>query len=171
MRESLLTVYALARSFGIAPKSILTKCNGFVPLEHRNQLIDVIRGVTFINDSKATNVDATIHALKTHKNVHLILGGRAKENNFYQLQNSMKFISKIYLIGEAAKLIASNLEGDEIEQCDTLENAFDRAISIAMDGDTILFSPACASFDQYLNFEERGKHFVSLVEKYRKNAI
>ena len=171
LRESLLTVYALARSFGIAPKSILTKCNGFVPLAHRNQLIDVIRGVTFINDSKATNVDATIHALKTHKNVHLILGGRAKENNFYQLQNSMKFISKIYLIGEAAKLIASNLEGDEIEQCDTLDNAFDRAISIAMDGDTILFSPACASFDQYLNFEERGKHFVSLVEKYRKNAI
>ena len=171
LRESLLTVYALARSFGIAPKSILTKCGGFEPLAHRNQCVDVIKGVSFINDSKATNVDATIHALKNHKNVHLILGGRAKENNFYQLQDSLQSVSRIYLIGEAATLIASNFEGHSIERFDTLTNAFDRAISIATDGDTILLSPACASFDQYLNFEERGKHFVSLVKEYRKNII
>jgi UDP-N-acetylmuramoylalanine--D-glutamate ligase len=169
--ESVLTVYALARSFGMAPKSILTKCSGFVPLAHRSQWVDEIKGVAFINDSKATNVDATIHALKTFKNVHLILGGRAKEDNFCQLQDSMKNISRIYLIGEAASLIASNLEGHEIEQFDTLNDAFDSAISIATQGDTILFSPACASFDQYLNFEERGKHFISLVKEYRKNII
>ena len=83
----------------------------------------------------------------------------------------MKNISRIYLIGEAAALIASNFEGLEIEQFDTLTDAFDRAISIASQGDTILFSPACASFDQYLNFEERGKHFISLVKEYRKNII
>ena len=83
----------------------------------------------------------------------------------------MKNISRIYLIGEAASLIASNLEGQEIEQFDTLKDAFDSAISIATQGDTILFSPACASFDQYLNFEERGKHFISLVQEYRKNII
>ena len=59
----------------------------------------------------------------------------------------------------------------EIEQFDTLNDAFDSAISIATQGDTILFSPACASFDQYLNFEERGKHFISLVNEYRKNII
>ena len=102
MWESVLTVYALARSFGIAPKSILTKCSGFVPLAHRSQWVDEIKGVAFINDSKATNVDATIHALKTFKNVHLILGGRAKEDNFCQLQDSMKNISRIYLIGRGS---------------------------------------------------------------------
>ena len=171
LRESVLTVYALARSFGIAPKSILTKCSGFVPLAHRIQWVDEIKGITFINDSKATNVDATIHALKTFKNVHLILGGRAKEDNFSQLKDSMKNISRIYLIGEAAAIIASNFEGQEIEKFDTLNDAFDSAISIATEGDTILFSPACASFDQYLNFEERGKHFISLVKDYRKNII
>ena len=171
LRESVLTVYALARSFGIAPKSILTKCSGFVPLAHRIQWVDEIEGITFINDSKATNVDATIHALKTFKNVHLILGGRAKEDNFSQLKDSMKNISRIYLIGEAAAIIASNFEGQEIEKFDTLNDAFDSAISIATEGDTILLSPACASFDQYLNFEERGKHFISLVQDYRKNII
>jgi len=171
LRESVLTVYALARSFGIAPKSILTKCSGFVPLSHRIQWVDEIKGITFINDSKATNVDATIHALKTFKNVHLILGGRAKEDNFSQLKDSMKNISRIYLIGEAAAIIASNFEGQEIEKFDTLNDAFDSAISIATEGDTILLSPACASFDQYLNFEERGKHFISLVQDYRKNII
>ncbi len=171
LRESLLTVYALARSFGIAPKSILTNCDGFTPLEHRNQHVGVIKGVTFINDSKATNVDATRHALKTHKNVHLILGGQAKENNFYQLRDSMDNVSRIYLMGEAGTVIAKSLEGHKIWQFSTLNQALDSAINDAKDGDTILFSPACASFDQYLNFEERGKHFVSLVEEYRKNII
>ena len=171
LRESVLTVYALARSFGIAPKSILTKCSGFVPLTHRIQWVDEIKGITFINDSKATNVDATIHALKTFKNVHLILGGRAKEDNFSQLKDSMKNISRIYLIGEAAAIIASNFEGQKIKKFDTLKDAFDSAISIATHGDTILFSPACASFDQYLNFEERGEHFISLVKEYRKSII
>ena len=101
----------------------------------------------------------------------MILGGRAKEDNFYQLQDSMKSVSRIYLIGEAAALIASNFDGYAIEQFDTLTAAFDRAISIATAGETILLSPACASFDQYMNFEERGKHFVSLVKEYRKNVI
>jgi UDP-N-acetylmuramoylalanine--D-glutamate ligase len=168
LQESLLTVYALARSFGIAPKSILTKCDGFVPLAHRNQSVDVIKGVKFVNDSKATNVDATLHALKAYKNVHLILGGRAKDDNFYKLHNSMKNITRIYLIGEAAALIARNFLDYEFEQFDTLAEAFKRAISIATFGDTVLFSPACASFDQYSNFEERGEHFLSLVEEYRR---
>ncbi len=76
---------------------------------------------------------------------------------------------RIYLIGEAAPLIAKSFVGHKIEQCDTLNKALHRAINNAKKGDTILFSPACASFDQYLNFEERGKHFISLVKEYRKN--
>ncbi|MDC3107747.1 UDP-N-acetylmuramoyl-L-alanine--D-glutamate ligase [Paracoccaceae bacterium] len=169
--ESILVVYALARSYGMAPKSILSNCNGFMTLKHRNQTVDVIQGVAFINDSKATNVDATRHALKIYKNVHLILGGQAKENNFDKLQDSMENISRIYPIGEAASLIASSLAGNKLEQFNTLDKALERAISHSRKGDTILFSPACASFDQYLNFEERGNHFISLVEKYRKNLI
>ena len=169
--ESILVVYALARSYGIAPKSIVSNCNGFMPLKHRNQKVDVIEGVAFINDSKATNVDATRHALKIYKNVHLILGGKAKENNFYQLQDSMGNVSRIYPIGEAASLIASSFGGNKLEQFNTLGNAFEKAISESRKGDTILFSPACASFDQYVNFEERGDHFISLVEKHRKKLI
>ena len=171
LRETLLVVYALARTLGIAPKNILSNCEGFKPLAHRNEKVDVIDGVTFVNDSKATNVDATSYALKIHKNVHLILGGQAKENNFDQLKFNIENVSRIYLIGEAAPLIAKSFVDHKIEQCDTLNKALDRAITNAKEGDTILFSPACASFDQYLNFEERGKHFISLVKEYRKNII
>ena len=166
-----MVVYALARTLGIAPKNILSNCAGFKPLAHRNEKVDVIDGVTFVNDSKATNVDATSYALKIHKNVHLILGGQAKENNFDQLKFNIENVSRIYLIGEAAPLIAKSFVDHKIEQCDTLNKAFDRAITNAKEGDTILFSPACASFDQYFNFEERGKHFISLVKEYRKNII
>ena len=171
LRETLLVVYALARTLGIAPKNILSNCTGFKPLAHRNEKVDVIDGVTFVNDSKATNVDATSYALKIHKNVHLILGGQAKENNFDQLKFNIENVSRIYLIGEAAPLIAKSFVDHKIEQCDTLNKALDRAITNAKEGDTILFSPACASFDQYLNFEERGKHFISLVKEFRKNII
>ena len=171
LRETLLVVYALARTLGIAPKNILSNCAGFKPLAHRNEKVDVIDGVTFVNDSKATNVDATSYALKIHKNVHLILGGQAKENNFDQLKFNIENVSRIYLIGEAAPLIAKSFVDHKIEQCYTLNKALDRAITNAKEGDTILFSPACASFDQYLNFEERGKHFISLVKEYRKNII
>ena len=97
--------------------------------------------------------------------------GKAKENNFYQLQDSMENVSRIYPIGEAASIIASSFEGNKLEQFNTLENAFEKAISYSRKGDTILFSPACASFDQYVNFEERGDHFISLVEKHRKKII
>ena len=171
LRETLLVVYALARTLGIAPKNILSNCTGFKPLAHRNEKVDVIDGVTFVNDSKATNVDATNYALKIHKNVHLILGGQAKENNFDQLKFNIENVSRIYLIGEAAPLIAKSFVDHKIEQCDTLNKALDRAITNAKEGDTILFSPACASFDQYLNFEERGRHLISLFKEYRKNII
>ena len=169
--ESILAVYALARSYGMAPKSILSNCNGFMTLKHRNQQVGVIEGVAFINDSKATNVDATRHALKNLKNVHLILGGQAKENNFDQLEDILENISRIYPIGEAASLIASSFGDNKLKQFNTLDKALEEAIRHSRKGDTILFSPACASFDQYLNFEERGNHFISLVEKYRKSLI
>ena len=76
----------------------------------------------------------------------------------------------MYLPYKTKKYLAI-FDEHEIEKFDTLTNAFNKAISIATDGDTILLSPACASFDQYLNFEERGKHFISLVKEYRKNII
>ena len=120
-------------------------------IRDRNQEVDVIEDVAFINDSKATNVDATRHALKIHKNIHLIIGGQAKENNFDQLQDSIENVSRIYPMGEAASLIASSFEDQKLEQFNTLDQALERAISYSREGDTILFSPACASFDQYLN--------------------
>ena len=130
MRESILVVYALARSYGMAPKSILINCLEFIPLKHRNQEVDVIDGIAFINDSKSTNVDATRHALKFYKNVHLILGGQAKENNFDQLQEGMENVSRIYSMGEAASLIARSFQGHKLEQFMTLDKALDKAIVI-----------------------------------------
>ena len=101
----------------------------------------------------------------------MIIGGQAKENNFDQLQDSIENVSHIYPMGDAASLIASSFKGQKLEQFDTLDQALERAISYSQEGDTILFSPACASFDQYLNFEDRGNHFISLVNEYGKNLI
>ena len=169
--QNACAAYAVVRSLGIGPRSILKALKSFTGLAHRSQLVNEISGVVFINDSKATNVDATRHALKIYKNIHLIIGGQAKENNFDQLQDSIENVSRIYPMGEAASVIASSFKGQKMEQFNTLEQALERAISYSRKGDTILFSPACASFDQYLNFEERGNHFISLVKEYRNNLI
>ena len=83
----------------------------------------------------------------------------------------MENVLGIYLFGEAAPLIAKSLEGYPVDQFDNLDQAFNNVTSKTREGDTVLFSPACASFDQYSNFEERGKHFVSLVEEYRNKLI
>ena len=87
------------------------------------------------------------------------------------MQNVIENVLGIYLFGEAAPLIAKSLDGYQVDQFDTLDQAFNDVTSKTRAGDTVLFSPACASFDQYANFEDRGKHFVSLVEEYRNKII
>lgn len=157
---------ALAARFGVAPDGIAAALRAYRALEHRMEPCGEIDGVRCINDSKATNVDSTLAALSGfERGVRLILGGRDKHADFTRLLPLLdQRIAAILLIGEASDTIASTLEPThDVQRCETLERAVDRALAGATAGDTLLLSPACTSFDQYRNFEERGRHFKQLV--------
>ena len=169
LEENLTAVYAIARSLGVAPKKIFDLFKGFKPLPHRNQLISTIKGVKFINDSKSTNVASAEYALQMYKNIHWIAGGQPKDDDFSGISKKQGNIKKAYLIGEAGHLIKNVLDKTEAEVFFTLEDAFKLVLENIEDGDTVLFSPACASFDQYLNFEARGQHFIDLTNQFKKS--
>ena len=126
-------------------------------------------GVQWVNDSKGTNVDATVKSLegRSQKSVLLILGGRDKHGDFGLLAAPIARTTRVVLtIGEAAPKIEQAISGSApVESCFTLERAVARAAELARPGDTVLLSPACASFDKYANFEERGEHFAELVHR------
>ena len=157
---------ALAALFGVATEPIGAALAAYAALEHRMEPCGEVAGVHCVNDSKATNVDATLAALSGYsRGVWLILGGRDKGADFGQLLAVLdERIAAVLLIGEASDAIAAALQPTpEVEHCETLERAVDRALTSARPGDTLLLSPACTSFDQYPNFEERGRHFKMLV--------
>jgi UDP-N-acetylmuramoylalanine--D-glutamate ligase len=133
----------------------------------------MIDGVTYVNDSKATNVEATLTALNAYpENVHLILGGRDKASDYRPVARACGQRCKaVYLIGEATPLLEAafaqvRAEGGNVPatfSTGDLEHALRSASQAAVPGDVVLLAPACASFDQYSSFEERGEHFRSLV--------
>jgi len=141
----------------------------FKGLKHRMQLVAKINGISFINDSKATNAESTENALKSYENIFWIVGGKAKDGGINSLKSYFSKIKKAYLIGEAsddfAKFFDQNLV--KYEKCQTLKNAFDKALIDAKISNiiekNIILSPACASLDQWKNFEERGDFFCNLV--------
>ena len=141
----------------------------FKGLKHRMQLVAKIDNISFINDSKATNAESTENALKSYENIFWILGGMAKEGGIEGLKPYFSKIKKAYLIGEASDDFAKILEKNSVtfEKCQTLKNAFDKALFDAKSSNliekNIILSPACASFDQWKNFEERGDFFCKLV--------
>jgi len=144
----------------------------FKGLRHRLQIVKEIDNIRFINDSKATNADSTLHALNAYDNIFWILGGRAKEGGISSLQPYFNKIVKAYLIGEAsddfAKILAEN--NVKFEKCFDLKTAFSKSLAdvknYSLSQNNILLSPACASLDQFKNFEERGDYFCKLVEDY-----
>jgi UDP-N-acetylmuramoylalanine--D-glutamate ligase len=157
---------ALASLFGVAAPSVARGLAGYRALEHRMEPCGDIDGVRCINDSKATNVDATLAALQGFDHgVWLILGGRDKGADFSRLLPLLdQCAARVLLIGEASEAIAAALEPTHaVHRCGTLEDAVGRALASASPGDILLLSPACTSFDQYPNFEERGRHFKKLV--------
>jgi UDP-N-acetylmuramoylalanine--D-glutamate ligase len=157
---------ALATLFGVADEPIAEALRRYRPLEHRMEPCGEIGGVRCVNDSKATNVDATLAALSGFAaGVWLILGGRDKNADFGQLLPLLdRRVAAILLIGEASDAIAAALQPQrDVQRCETLERAVDHALASASAGDTLLLSPACTSFDQYPNFEERGRHFKRLI--------
>jgi len=145
----------------------------FKAVEHRLEYVATIRGVEYYNDSKATNVDATIKALESFPaNVHIILGGKDKGSDYTVLNDLLRQrVKRVYTIGAAAGKIESQIKGAaEIVHAETLETAVKRAAAAAQPGDVVLLAPACASFDQFRNYEHRGKVFKEVVQKLAQEA-
>ena len=132
-----------------------------------------IRGVEYFNDSKATNVDATIKALESFPaNIHLIVGGKDKGSDYALLNDLLRErVKKVYTIGSAAGKIESHIAGAaEIVHAETLELALRRAAGAAVPGDVVLLAPACASFDQFKSYEHRGRVFKDAVRRLAEQA-
>ncbi len=153
-------------------KKFAQAVRNFKAVEHRLEYVATIRGVEYYNDSKATNVDATIKALESFPaNIHLILGGKDKGSDYSVLNDLLKQrVKRVYTIGAAAEKIESQIVnsksgGPEIVQAGTLESAVKRAAAVAQPGDVVLLAPACASFDQFRNYEHRGKVFKEAVRE------
>ena len=155
----------VAELLGIAPATIALALETYPGLPHRTERIREKGGVVFVNDSKATNPTATAPALAAFERIRWICGGQAKTDNLDECAPHFKHVRKAYTIGEAGELFASLLSPHmDVSQCQTLERAVGEASAEAVSGDTVLLSPACASFDQFRDFEDRGDQFRALVE-------
>lgn len=163
--QNACAAYAACRAMGLAPKVIEAALASFAGLPHRSQIVAEKGGVTFVNDSKATNVDAAEKALGAFKNIRWIAGGLGKEGGIAALEGHLGEVRKAYLIGHSARDFALQLGDTPHQICETMEAAVSAAASDAEAGDTVLLAPAAASFDQYPNFEKRGEDFIACVEK------
>ncbi|MBI4396073.1 MAG: UDP-N-acetylmuramoyl-L-alanine--D-glutamate ligase [Elusimicrobia bacterium] len=164
--ENALAAVACARFLGASRDAIGRALRTFRGVEHRLEEVRRWRGITFINDSKATNVDSTLVALQSFPGrLHVIMGGQHKGSPYTPLKALVKQKAKeILLIGEAAGLIQKDLNGAaSLVPCGTLDRAVKTAAQNAREGDVVLLSPACASFDQFDNFEHRGRCFKEVV--------
>jgi UDP-N-acetylmuramoylalanine--D-glutamate ligase len=138
----------------------------FKAVEHRLEYVATVKGVEYYDDSKATNVDATIKALESFPaNIHLILGGKDKGSDYTVLNDLLRQrVKRVYTIGAAAEKIESHITGAaEIVHAETLDNAVRRAAAVAKAGDIVLLAPACASFDQFQSYNHRGRVFKEVV--------
>jgi UDP-N-acetylmuramoylalanine--D-glutamate ligase len=145
----------------------------FKAVEHRIEYVATVRGVEYYNDSKATNVDATIKALESFPaNIHIILGGKDKGSDYTVLIDLLRQRAKrVYTIGAAAEKIESQIKGAaEIVRAGTLESAVKLSATNAESGDVVLLAPACASFDQFQNYEHRGRVFKEAVRALAETA-
>jgi UDP-N-acetylmuramoylalanine--D-glutamate ligase len=164
--ENVLAAVCAARLAKIPAESIRASVAGFKAVEHRLELVKVVNGVEFYNDSKATNVDATMKAVASFPGgIHLILGGKDKDSDYGLMSGMLKERVKIvYTIGSAAEKIERQLQGVvKIVSAETLQVAVAKAAKAATIGDVVLLSPACSSFDQFENYEQRGRVFRQLV--------
>ncbi|UAB90901.1 UDP-N-acetylmuramoyl-L-alanine--D-glutamate ligase [Ruegeria sp. SCSIO 43209] len=162
--QNACAAYAACRSLGLAPRVIEDALHSFPGLPHRSQIIAEADGVTYVNDSKATNVDSALKALSAFKKIRWICGGLEKEGGLEALNGAGDHVIKAYVIGREAASFAMQLQADA-QVCTTMEAAVMQAMADAQPGETVLLAPAAASFDQYDNFEQRGDDFVVQVKK------
>jgi UDP-N-acetylmuramoylalanine--D-glutamate ligase len=163
--ENVLAAVCMTMVAGCTPQQVRQGVSEFRAVEHRLELVATINGVTFYNDSKATNVDATVKALESFPgNIHIILGGKDKGSDYTVLNPLLRErVKRVYLIGAASDKIASQVQATSVVRSGILERAVRQAFDAAAPGDVVLLAPACASFDQFENYEHRGRIFKELV--------
>jgi UDP-N-acetylmuramoylalanine--D-glutamate ligase len=164
--ENVLAAVCAARLAQIPAESVRASVAGFRAVEHRLELVRKLNEVEFYNDSKATNVDAAMKAVASFSGgVHLILGGKDKDSDYTVMTDALKKRVKIvYTVGSAAEKIERQLHGVvKIVSAQTIESAVAQAAKAAAPGDVVLLSPACSSFDQFENYEHRGRVFRQSV--------
>jgi UDP-N-acetylmuramoylalanine--D-glutamate ligase len=164
--ENVMAAVVAARLAGVSAEAIRQSIEKFQAVEHRLEFVATFNGVEYYNDSKATNVDATAKAIAAFPSgIHLILGGKDKGSDYTLLSPLLRErVSAVYTIGSAAAKIESHLRGVvSIYSCETLEKAVRAAASAARPGDVVLLAPACSSYDQFENYEQRGRVFKQLV--------
>ena len=155
----------VAYQLDLSEEAVSQALRTYPGLPHRMERVAEISGIAYVNDSKGTNTAASAPALAAFDNIHWILGGLAKEPGLGECEAELGHVKAAYTIGKAGPDFAALLEDRvPVEQCETLDRAVSSAASNAESGDTVLLSPACASFDQYRDFEARGDHFRELVE-------
>lgn len=170
--QNAAAAYAACLALGVAPGRIMDGIRSFPGLAHRMELVGEVEGVRFVNDSKATNAQAAEQALKTWPKVHWIAGGVAKASGITPLSSLFNRLAGAYLIGEAEADFAKTLKDKtKVTRCGTLEAAiqaaFDAAKDSGEDEPIVLLSPACASFDQFKDFEARGDAFRDAVNRLK----
>jgi UDP-N-acetylmuramoylalanine--D-glutamate ligase len=164
--ENVLAAVAAGMAAGCAPSAVAAAASAFRAVEHRLEYVATRHGVEFYNDSKATNVDATVKALEAFPgNIHLILGGKDKGSDYTVLQPLLRARVKCaYTVGAAAEKIEQQIAGaTALARSGTIERAVKQAAEAAAPGDTVLLAPACASFDQFESYEHRGRVFKQAV--------
>jgi UDP-N-acetylmuramoylalanine--D-glutamate ligase len=156
----------VCRSLCLSRDQIENGLRTYPGLPHRMERIRDCDGILFVNDSKATNAEAAAPALAAYPKVRWIVGGQAKGETLGDTSKHLDHVVKAYTIGEAGPMFARLLreQGVDVEECETLENAVNRAAADSQAGETVLLSPASASFDQFRDFEARGDRFRELVE-------
>src|SRR6201988_286144 len=164
--ENVLAAVCTGVLMGCAPEKVRQAVHDFKAVEHRLESVATVAGVDYYNDSKATNVDATIKALESFPaNIHLILGGKDKGSDYTVLDDLLRQrVKRVYTLGAGAEKIESHIKGAvEIVHAETLDNAVRRAAAVAKAGDIVLLAPACASFDQFQSYNHRGRVFKEVV--------
>jgi UDP-N-acetylmuramoylalanine--D-glutamate ligase len=171
--ENVLAAAAASRLAGASASAIAKGVKSFAGVEHRLEFVAEIGGVRYYNDSKATNVDATLKALDAFPGrILIILGGKDKGSDYTVLQKPLREKAILaLLIGAAAEKIENQISGSvALERAETLERAVETASHAGQRGDVVLLAPACASFDQFQNYEHRGRVFKDLVRQLEKQA-
>jgi len=168
--QDVLGAVAVCKLYGATTSAIVAVLKRFSGVKHRLQFVKEVKGVKYYNNSKATNVIATQTALRAfNQPIILIAGGLDRDHDLTPLAEDFKDVKAIYAFGQS-KLRFETLAEEHNIPCyvfETMEESFENAEKIAEDGDIVLLAPACASWDQYVDFEERGDAFISLVERLK----